>query len=97
MRALTTSAFAFALLLPGAICLAQPMGGPMMGQGRMGGGMMGSASPRHPYVMRYGLPEAYRNLSNRSTVPCRLFRTRSSPMMPGRSSSIFVSFKEMPS
>jgi len=64
MRALTTITLALALLLPGAVSLAQPMGGPMMGHGMRGGGMMGNTSPRRPYVMRFGLPESYRNLSN---------------------------------
>ena len=47
------------LLLPAFTSIAQPMGGPMMGRG-----MMGNVSPRHPYVMRNGLPESYRNLHN---------------------------------
>ncbi len=34
-----------------------------MGPGMMGGGMMGG-SPRHPYVMMGGIPEAYRSLTN---------------------------------
>ncbi len=34
-----------------------------IGPGMMGGGMMG-ASPRHPYAMMSGIPEAYRSLSN---------------------------------
>lgn len=63
MKTTVFVALLFSLLLPAA-SYAQPMGGPMMGPGMMGGGMMGNASPRHPYVMRYGLPEAYRNLSN---------------------------------
>ena len=64
MKAFAPIVLAFSLLLPGAVSVAQPMDGPMMGHGMMGGGMMGNASPRRPYVMRYGLPEAYRNLSN---------------------------------
>lgn len=50
---------ATALLLCASAVQAQPMGG-MMGNGPM----MGNRAPRHFYVMRNGLPAAYRNLNN---------------------------------
>lgn len=56
----TTAITLTAAMAVSAATYAQSMGGPMMGRG----GMMGNISPRHPYVVRYGLPEAYRNLSN---------------------------------
>ncbi len=49
----------FAALLTTTAACAQPMG-----PGMMGGGMMGNASPRHPYVMRNGLPAPYARLQN---------------------------------
>lgn len=59
MKIVMTLSLAACLILPGASVFAQPMGGPMMGRG-----MMGSVSPRHPYVRQNGLPESYRKLVN---------------------------------
>jgi len=59
MKSVMFLTLAASLLLPPAGSIAQPMGGPMMGRG-----MMGNVSPRHPYVRRNGLPEAYRDLVN---------------------------------
>jgi len=60
MKSMTILALAASLILPSAMVIAQPMGGPMMGRGMMGGGI----SPRHPYVRQNGVPGEYRNLSN---------------------------------
>jgi mono/diheme cytochrome c family protein len=64
MKLMPSFVLAASLLFPALTCLAQPMEGPMMGRGMMGGGMRGNASPRRPYVMRNGLPAPYRDLVN---------------------------------
>lgn len=60
MKSIATLILVTSLLLPATGVMAQPMGGPMMGRGMMGGGI----APRHPYVRQNGVPGEYRNLSN---------------------------------
>jgi mono/diheme cytochrome c family protein len=60
MKRIAILVIAAGLVFPAAETMAQPMGGPMMGRGMMGGNF----SPRRPYVRQNGVPEAYRNLTN---------------------------------